>query len=117
MLLATPRQRDSADVASTCATPTDQQTLRLWARCYASLIANGAMRPPLVDVAAALLLGHLRTCVDVSALLTRYRNGDRDRELVERVFAPAQANWYEVRDAAYYLRWRELVSAGPPGTA
>jgi hypothetical protein len=69
----------------------DQDALALWARCHAELVAQGLERAPLVDVAVALVLGHLRAC------------------LIERIVPTSVATWYEARDAAFYLRWRELA--------
>jgi hypothetical protein len=86
----------------------DQDTFTLWARCHAALVTQGAGRPPLVDVAVALVLGHLRACPTLQALVARYQESTRDRTLIERIVPTSVAAWYEIRDAAFYLRWREL---------
>jgi hypothetical protein len=87
----------------------DQDALALWARCHAELVAQGLERAPLVDVAVALVLGHLRACPTAQALVSRYQKSALDRALIERIVPTSVATWYEARDAAFYLRWRELA--------
>jgi len=117
MLQTAPRASTAAADSSIVPNDREGQALALWASRHAAVVAQGTARSALVDVAVALVLDQLRACLDGPALLERYQDHRRDRELLEHLLPATRMSWYDVRDAAFYLRWIELVSGGPPNAA
>jgi len=86
-------------------------TVALWARSHADL-ARQAGCAPLAEAAIHAVLSRLRCCADPSALFACYEaDTGADLALVASLVLgdrAAELLW-RVRDAAYYLRWRELT--------
>jgi hypothetical protein len=93
----------------------DQTTVGLWRRAHHDLAAPEG--PAYLAWAAvhAVLTG-LRRYTDAAALLAAYdasAGQDADFVLIASLLptGPANPRYYEVREAAFYLRWRELGGA------
>jgi hypothetical protein len=86
-------------------------TVALWARSHADLVRQ-ARSTPLAEAAIHAVLGRLRCCANPAALFAWYEAGTgADLALIASVVLgdSAAALLWRVRDAAYYLRWRELT--------
>jgi hypothetical protein len=93
----------------------DRGTVGLWRRAHAE------MAPPqgqgcLAGAAVHAVLAGLRRHRDGAALLAAYDsspNADADFALIASLLPDGPANplYYQVREAAFYLRWRELGGA------
>ena len=86
-------------------------TVALWARSHADLVRQ-ARRAPLAEAAIHAVLGRLRCCAQPAALFACYEaDTGADLALIASLVLgdPAAELLWRVRDAAYYLRWRELT--------
>ena len=87
-------------------------TVGLWARSHAAL-GRPTGQTCLAEAAVHALLVALRRCGDAGALLARYEGGAAaDFALIGSLVAGKwsdELHW-RARDAAYYLRWRELTT-------
>ena len=86
-------------------------TVALWARSHADL-ARQAGCAPLAEAAIHAVLGRLWCCTEPAALFACYETDTgADLALVASLVLgdPAAELLWRVRDAAYYLRWRELT--------
>lgn len=95
--------------------PWRRLTVAIWTCRYRDLL-RAARRSPLADAAVHVVLADLQRCPERSALLTRYAEPDRvdDDFALVAALVPGDlgsALWWQVRDAAYHLRWQQL--AGP----
>jgi hypothetical protein len=87
----------------------DRATIGLWRGGDAALRAHADR--PLAEAAAHAVLAGLRRCRDRSGLLAAYARGQAvqaDLALVASLVGGGEALGRAVRDAAFYLRWREL---------
>jgi hypothetical protein len=86
-------------------------TVALWARSHADLLRR-ARCAPLAEAAIHAVLARLRCCTEPAALFASYEaDTGADLALIASLVlgdAAAELLW-RVRDAAYYLRWRELT--------
>jgi hypothetical protein len=88
----------------------DQATLALWCRGHRAL-TQSAPYDPLVQAALHAVLARLRTCAGERALFARYEAATAaDFALVGSLLGaePEEEALWQLRDAAFYLRWREL---------
>jgi hypothetical protein len=89
---------------------------------------SGPPGPPaprwLAQAAAHAVLAGLRRCASLTDLLARYETAPGDLALVRSLLPDAPAPdapdpvddpAWRVRDAAFYLRWQELLAAPAPG--
>jgi hypothetical protein len=96
----------------------DRATVGLWSRSHTELAPAGG-RSCLAQAAAHAVLAGLRRCTDVPTLLARYEAGAAaDFALIRSLLeAPTDEALWRARDAAFYLRWRELAGAGSSGNS
>ena len=92
----------------------DRGTLGLWRRAHAELGPTG--QGALAWAAVHAVLAGLRRYRDAAALLAAYDsspNADADFALIGSLLPDGPVNplYYQVREAAFYLRWRELGGA------
>lgn len=94
--------------------PHDRATLGLWTRSYQQVL-QGATRVWATEAAAHAILARLRQISDQWQLFARYEiDAPADFALIRSVLpeaVPEETLW-RVRDAAFYLRWRELTREG-----
>jgi hypothetical protein len=94
--------------------PYDRATVQLWARSYAGL-SRHPEHSYLMDAAVHAVLAGLREYKQSASLFTTYEAGAAaDLALIRSLVRgehPDELLW-TVRDAAYHLRWIELVGAG-----
>jgi hypothetical protein len=94
--------------------PYDRATVQLWARSYASLSRHPDHRY-LMDAAVHAVLAGLRVYEQSASLFTIYEAGAAaDLALIRSLVVgehPDELLW-TVRDAAFHLRWIELVGTG-----
>ena len=89
----------------------DRATVALWARSYAAVSRRTEQRH-LAEAAAHALLPRLRTYTTPAALLARYEaEAAADFALIGSLLpgSPSDEELWQARDAAFYLRWRELT--------
>jgi hypothetical protein len=89
----------------------DRATVALWARSHAELARRSGQCCLVVAAVHAVLAG-LRRCTEPGALLARYASDVvADLVLVGSLLSgqPSDELAWRVRDAAFYLRWRELT--------
>lgn len=92
----------------------DRGTVSLWRRANAELGPD--WRRAFTWAAVHAVLAGLRRYRDAAALLAAYDstpNNDADFALIASLLpdGPAKPVYYQVREAAFYLRWRELGGA------
>ena len=93
----------------------DRATVALWARSYAALTRRTEQRQ-LAEAAAHALLARLREHTTPAALLARYEtDAAADFALIGSLLpgSPSDEQLWQARDAAFYLRWRELTGGDP----
>jgi hypothetical protein len=94
--------------------PYDRATVQLWARSYASL-SRHTDSSHLVDAAVHAVLAGLREYSQPASLFTAYdAEAAADLALIRSLVVgerPDELLW-TLRDAAFHLRWIELVGAG-----
>lgn len=89
-------------------------TIGLWARSYAEL-ARPMKETCLVEVAVHAVLTGLRRCGEPGSLLSRYEDDTAaDFALIGSLIAGQSGDtvFWQIREAAYHLRWRELTDGG-----
>ncbi|MGE3795879.1 MAG: hypothetical protein AB7I38_18405 [Dehalococcoidia bacterium] len=89
----------------------DRATVALWARSYAAL-SRRTDRRHLAEAAAHALLPRLREYTAPAALLARYEtDAAADFALIGSLLpgSPSDEQLWQARDAAFHLRWRELI--------
>ncbi|MBI4496642.1 MAG: hypothetical protein HY689_01925 [Chloroflexi bacterium] len=89
----------------------DRATVALWRRGHAELPQREPSRH-LAEAAVHALLTGLRRCADAGALFARYETDtNADFVLISSLLAGRlnQDRLWRVRDAAFYLRWLELL--------
>ena len=88
----------------------DRATLGLWRGGHAALVHTPGR--PLAEAAAHAVLARLRRCTDRRSLLSVYESSPAtgaDLALIASLLpGPDREARLRVRDAAYYVRWREL---------
>jgi hypothetical protein len=91
----------------------DQATHALWSRGHAALRAGPTPDEPMAQAAVHAMLAGLRTCHDGPTLFRRYElHAAADFALVGSLLPGSietEQRW-ELRDAAFYLRWQELYA-------
>ena len=91
----------------------ERETVGLWARADARLGRREAPAWP-ARAAAHVLLGRLRSLPDRAALFAHYQAGPVDDfELIHRLLPAAEPLddvLWQIRDAAFHRRWRELAT-------
>lgn len=93
----------------------DRATVALWARSYVALTRRTEQRR-LAEAAAHALLARLREHTTPAALLHRYEtDATADFVLIGSLLpgSPSDEQLWRARDAAFYLRWRELTGGDP----
>lgn len=88
-------------------------TVSLWRRCHRDL-GRPPLRSPQVEAAMHAVLPDLRAAGEPAALFARYEaNTLADFALLGSLLPadPPEELLWQVRDAAFYLRWRELGGA------
>lgn len=88
----------------------DRATLGLWSRSHAQL-AGSSGHVCLAQAATHAVLAGLRRCTALQALFARYEaDAAADFALIGSLLErPSDELRWRVRDAAFYLRWRELT--------
>jgi hypothetical protein len=106
----TPGGRRGVDELS----PYDRATVGLWRRSYHRLERQPEDRS-LAEAAMHAVLAGLRRWTDPPALFAAYEAGTAaDFSMIDSLLPstfPEELRW-TVREAAFYLRWRELTSHG-----
>jgi hypothetical protein len=94
--------------------PYERATVALWQRGYTDLCGQ-VPRVILAEIAAHATLARLRCYAHASALFCAYQtDAAPDLALIGSLLmgdVAARLLW-QARDAAYYLRWRELLAEG-----
>ena len=104
-------------------TPGQRVEIALWRESHRALPRHPAGRVA-AEAAAHALLARLRlTCHTAETLWRHYREGnERDFALIASLVPPPQGarttieredTLYPIREAAFWLRWRELAGDGP----
>ena len=91
----------------------EQATIDLWTRSQVAVVRYWG-RAPLAEAAAHALLCRLRSCQLPAELFRRYdRDIPADLALIGSLAPDGvdQLHLAQLRDAAFYLRWRELAMA------
>jgi hypothetical protein len=89
----------------------DRATVSLWARSHQQLL-QGTVRAWATEAAAHAMLARLRRIPDGRQLLACYEtDAAADFSLIRSVLPEAgtEETLWQVRDAAFYLRWLELT--------
>ena len=92
----------------------DRATVALWTRSYTELTRRTEQRH-LVQAAMHALLPRLREQTTLTTLRARYEaDAAADFALIGSLLAGStwDERWWQARDAAFYLRWRELTGGG-----
>lgn len=96
-----------------------EEAERRWRQGEERLYPVATVRPDLYEAVIGIvrsLADHLRSVPDIDALVVTYRTSVRDAELADAGVAEAdiapEVDRDLVRDAAYQVRWRELVQRG-----
>lgn|GEM_PF-1391927 len=96
----------------------DRATVGLWRRSHAAL-AREKDAICLAEVAVHAVLAGLRRCQDPGTLFERYeRETSADFALIGSLLSggPTSDRFWQVRDAAFYLRWQEITDADNPAS-
>jgi hypothetical protein len=94
--------------------PYDRATVQLWARSYANLSRHPDHRH-VMDAAVHAVLAGLRQYKQPARLFTAYEVGAAaDLALIRSLVVGERPDvlLWTVRDAAFHLRWIELVGVG-----
>jgi hypothetical protein len=89
----------------------DRATVGLWARSHQQIL-QGAVRAWSAEAAAHAMLARLRRISDGRQLFARYEtDAAADFAMIRSVLPEAgtEETLWQVRDAAFYLRWLELT--------
>ena len=96
----------------------DKVTVSLWARSYRQLTSRPCWKGICLQQAAvSAVLAHLRDCETAHQLFERYDEGIAPDfaligSLLPELESPTDELLWQIREAAFHLRWRELKGEG-----